>query len=149
MPNAGHAFLDSATGAVPIAKGGTASTTAAAALSALGALSSTASVFGLNTGITAGATQTQAGATGLTAVFNDVTTVTTAGDGVRLPAAAAGTFIVVRNSDSVNSMKVWPASGDDIGAGVDTSRNIPFANCWVFFAINATTWRAHTWSTPV
>lgn len=64
-------------------------------------------------GLTAGATQTQAGALALTKEMNRVTTVATAGDGVALPQAQAGLTIIVINKGA-NSMQVYP-----INAGTD------------------------------
>src|SRR3990167_6339585 len=77
------------------------------------------------TTISAGATQTQAGATALTEEFNNVTTVTTAGDGVKLPTAVAGLSIKVKNSGAT-SLAVWPNTSDSINAlAINLSVNIP------------------------
>ena len=67
--------------------------------------------------ITAGTTQTQAGATALTADINRVTVVGTDGDGVKLPTAAAGKRITIINADSTEGLQVWPASSDTINGG--------------------------------
>ena len=64
--------------------------------------------------ITAGSTQTQAGATALTSTINIVDTVGTAGDGVALPSAKAGMRCTVVNNAAVNGVAIWPASGDQI-----------------------------------
>lgn len=66
--------------------------------------------------ITAGTTQTQGGATALTTEVNRVTTVGTAGDGVKLPTAAAGKEVIVRNVGA-NNLQIWPSSGDRIDSG--------------------------------
>lgn len=67
------------------------------------------------TDITAGTTQTQAGATALTGSYNNVTTVGTAGDGVKLPTAAAGLVVQVRNGGAATKvLKIYPATGDAI-----------------------------------
>lgn len=71
----------------------------------------------VTTGITAGSTQTQAGATTLTTQYNIVTVVGTNGDGVELPAAASGLSIWVRNADSAQTLQVWPNSSDTIDGG--------------------------------
>ena len=65
---------------------------------------------------TAGATQTQAGATALTGAVN-VITVGTANDGVRLPAdRSAGDMLYVVNT-STNGAKVYPPTGGAINGG--------------------------------
>lgn len=71
----------------------------------------------VTTGITAGSTQTQAGATALTTTINSITTVGTNGDGVKLPAAVKGRLCIVRHGGSANTAQIWPASGDRIVAG--------------------------------
>ena len=68
-------------------------------------------------GITAGSTQTQAGATALTTDINRVTVVATASDGVKLPTAAGGYEILIINDDSTDALQVWPASDDKIDGG--------------------------------
>lgn len=67
------------------------------------------------TGITAFATGGQASAVPLTAAFNRVTTVATAGDSVRLPAAVPGATCVVFNRGAA-SMDVFPVTGQFINA---------------------------------
>jgi hypothetical protein len=96
--------------------------------------------YSSETGITAGTTQTQGGATALTEEWNNVTTVGTAGDGVALPSAVTGYAITVKNSGA-NSLAVWPASGDKINAlAVNLAVNIPVGGMVTFRAIDATTW---------
>lgn len=65
--------------------------------------------------VTAGTTQTQAGATALTGLVNVVTT-GTANDGVLLPSAAVGTVIAVVNS-SANALKIYPPVGGALNGG--------------------------------
>lgn len=67
------------------------------------------------TGITAFAGGGQANAVPLTATYNRVTTVASAADSVKLPAALAGSRVVVFNKGA-NSMNVFPATGDAINA---------------------------------
>ena len=67
-------------------------------------------------GITAFATGGQANAVLLTATVNRVTTVGTAGDSVKLPAAVAGSRVVVFNKAAANSLNVFPGTGDAINA---------------------------------
>jgi hypothetical protein len=93
-----------------------------------------------NTTITAFATGGQASATALTGEFNNVTTVATAGDSVKLPTAAAGLSITVKNS-GVADLAVFPASSDSINAlAVNLSVTIPVSGMITFKAINATVW---------
>ena len=67
--------------------------------------------------ITAGATQTQAGATALTKDINRVTTVGTDNDGVKLPTASAGLEILIINADAGQDIQIWPNTGDAINGG--------------------------------
>jgi hypothetical protein len=82
----------------------------------------------------------QTGATALTASFNRVTTVATAGDSVLLPAAKPGMQVTVKNT-SANSMNVFPATGDAINA---LSANAAYAVATVktatFFCAVTGTW---------
>lgn len=66
-------------------------------------------------GITAFATGGQANAVALTSTINRVTTVASAADSVRLPAAVAGTVLFVANAGA-NSMNVFPATGEVVNA---------------------------------
>ena len=67
--------------------------------------------------ITAGATQTQAGATALTKDINRVTTVGADNDGVKLPTASAGLEILIINADAGQDIQIWPNTGDAIDGG--------------------------------
>jgi len=67
-------------------------------------------------GITAYAGGGQTNAVALTATYNRITTVATAGDSVKLPAAIAGSRTVVFNKAAANSLNVFPATGDAINA---------------------------------
>jgi len=99
-----------------------------------------ASYGSVETGITAGVVQTQAGATALTGHYCSVDTVATADDGVALPAAAAGRWCVVKNN-TANICLVWPASGDDLGNGVDAATHLQPGQQAEWRAIDGTTWR--------
>jgi hypothetical protein len=66
----------------------------------------------------------QTNGTALTAYINRVTTVATAADSVKLPAATPGADVVVINAAASNSMNVFPATGEFINAG---SANAAFA----------------------
>jgi len=65
--------------------------------------------------VTAGTTQTQAGATALTGLVNVVTT-GNANDGVLLPSACVGTQLVIVNS-SANALRVYPPVGGALNGG--------------------------------
>jgi hypothetical protein len=93
----------------------------------------------LTTGITASTTQTQ-GNGALTKDYNDVTTVANANDTVTLPAAYASRFCIVTNNGA-NILQVFPASGDNLGAGVDAATTIAPGAQYSWFAIDGTTWR--------
>lgn len=93
-----------------------------------------------DTGITAFATGGQASATALAARWNNVTTCATAGDSVKLPAAADGGVIAVKNSGAA-TLAIFPATGDAINAlAVNLSIDLPPGGEIEFHAIDATTW---------
>ena len=80
------------------------------------------SVGGVTTGLTAGTTQTAAGATALTGGINTVTVVAADNDGVILPAdSAQGDTILVANLDSAQDIKVWPNTGATINGAAATT----------------------------
>lgn len=91
-----------------------------------------------NAGLTASTTQTQ-GQGALTAEFNEVSTVANTNDTVTLPTAVAGLRILVINNGA-NTLQVFPASGDDLGLGVDTATTLGAAAKRTFEAFDATTW---------
>ena len=66
-----------------------------------------------NVTVTAGTTQTQAGATALTASTNVVTTVTTSGDGVIIPNGEIGDSVAILNIGA-NPCTVYPPVGGRI-----------------------------------
>jgi hypothetical protein len=92
--------------------------------------------------ITAGTTQTQAGATALTSETNNISTCGTASDCVKLPSAVAGMRIIIRNSGA-QVAAIWPASGDDLGAGVNTvsATTLATGKTVQYDAIDATNWK--------
>ena len=80
------------------------------------------SVGGVTTALTAGTTQTAAGATALTGAINTVTVVGTDNDGVILPAGRGqGDTILVANLDAAQDIKVWPNTGAWINGGTATT----------------------------
>jgi len=98
--------------------------------------------YSLTTGITAGTTQTQAGATALTSELNNITTVAVTNDGVKLPAAIAGKRITVKNGGA-NVAKIYPFLGDFIDDElVNVAITIPVEGVITFIAISGTTWES-------
>ena len=96
------------------------STTAINIGSAISGATSTTTLNGLvidsiSAAVSAAGT-TQAGATGLVSNINNVTVVTAAAAGVRLPTAVAGMRILIRNSDSLDILSIYPATGGTINA---------------------------------
>lgn len=92
--------------------------------------------------ITAGTTQTMAGATQLTSTINHVATCANANDGVALPTAAAGNLVLVKNAGA-NTLKIWPFNGgsDKINDGtVDTAITLATTKSVLLYAIDATNW---------
>lgn len=92
--------------------------------------------------VTAFAGGGQTSATALTTELNRVTTVASAGDSVKLPAATAGLTIVVVNSGA-NSMQVFGAGTDTIN-GVPTATGVPqMVNSAVIYScVVAGSWQA-------
>lgn len=90
--------------------------------------------------ITASTTQTQ-GNGPLTSEVNEVSTVANANDTVTLPTAAAGMRCVVINN-GVNTLRIFPASGDNLGAGVDTATTLASGSNVVYQAYDATNWES-------
>lgn len=87
------------------------------------------------------ATGGQASATALTKQVNRVTTVTTAGDSVALPASAAGLLITVINDAAANGLAVFPASGDAINAlSANASITVPAKTVGLFSCAVAGQW---------
>lgn len=92
----------------------------------------------MHASVTANTVQAQ-GNSALTGDYNTVTTVANANDVVTLPVAFASRFCLVRNSGA-NILQIFPASGDDLGMGVDTSITLRPGAHFTWFAIDGTTW---------
>lgn len=95
------------------------------------------------TTITAFATGGQASATALTEEINNVTTVATAGDSVKLPAAVAGMHIHVKNSGAA-ALDIFPATSDSIDAlAVNLAIRIQPGSSVDFYAKDAIVWESN------
>lgn len=88
--------------------------------------------------ITASTTQTQ-GQGALTGTLNEVETVANDNDTVTLQTADAGLNITVNNHGS-NNLQIFPASGDDLGNGIDVPTVIGPNQSIEFSAFDATNW---------
>jgi hypothetical protein len=100
--------------------GASGSTTTIAIGSAVSGATSTTTLNGLvidsiSAAVSAAGT-TQGTATALVSNINNVTVVTAAAAGVRLPTAVAGMRILIRNSDSLDMLSIYPATGGTINA---------------------------------
>lgn len=92
------------------------------------------------TGITASATQTQ-GQSAMTCEVCNVTTVATANNVVTLPGAVPGKCARVSNNGA-ETLKIFPASGDNLGAGVNTSTTLASGSNIEFCSYDTTNWEA-------
>lgn len=91
--------------------------------------------------ITASATQTQVGATALTADMSRVTVVASADNAVKLPASEAGLVRYVKNAHATNQIGIFPASGDKINAlATDAVYALPALKAVAFVCFVAGTW---------
>lgn len=91
--------------------------------------------------LTAGTTQTQAGATALSSGINRITTATN-NDGVRLPFAEAGGECVIRN-DGGAAVQVWPHSGGKVDGGATNavdSNTLADGSARIYRAMSQTEW---------
>lgn len=94
------------------------------------------------TGLTADVGSIQGG-NALTKDVNVISTCANVGDATTLPAAVAGLEITILNNGA-NATDVFPASGDDAGAGVNAAVSLAAAANITYIAIDGTTWFAKT-----
>jgi hypothetical protein len=80
------------------------------------------------------------GSGALTSNVNQVSTVANPNDNVTLPPALAGLEVIVINSDPVNTLQVFPALGDDLGAGVNISTTQAAGVTNRYVAYDTTNW---------
>lgn len=86
----------------------------------------------------------QGSATQLAAGTTNVTTVATAGDSVKLPTAASGISVTVKNNGATN-LAVFPFTGDSIdGGSVNASVTIVPGAQRTFLAMNTTNWESNS-----
>ena len=91
--------------------------------------------------ITAFATGGQGSAVALKQSYNVISVCATAGDSVKLPATFNVNSIVYIKNDGAESADVFPASGDDLGAGADTAVAVAAGESVTFIATVANaTW---------
>jgi hypothetical protein len=84
---------------------------------------------------------TQGTATGLVSNINNVTVVTAAAAGVRLPTAVAGMRILIRNSDSADTLSIYPATGGTINAlSVNAAFTLAAGSTTELMATTSTQW---------
>ncbi len=95
----------------------------------------------IHTGLTASVTQTQAGGLQILSSNNEIATVANNGDAVTLPVARAGRIIEIINNNGVFAMQVFPAVGDNLGAGIDQPKILDQNTAVTFRAIDSTNWR--------
>lgn len=90
-------------------------------------------------GLTASVTQTQAGGLALLSSYNEIATVANNGDAITAFAVAEGSRLIVVNNGA-NELQLFPAVGDNFGAGVDLAITIDSGHVGVFIGRNATSW---------
>lgn len=127
-----------------VVTGGTINGTVIGGITPAAATVTTLTLTGLLTrsttaGITAFAGGGQASATALTTDINEVSTVATAADSVKLPSAAAGYSVTIINNGA-NACDVFPASGDNLGAGIDTAASLAAGAKITYDCYDTTNW---------
>jgi hypothetical protein len=96
--------------------------------------------FGATSGLTAATTQTYAAAIQLPYGVSQTSVCANVNDGAKFPSAKAGR-IVLHANDGVQTEKLYPFSGDNLGAGVDVAITIAAGLTGFWFAIDSTNWR--------
>ncbi|MEE9354190.1 MAG: hypothetical protein V3U75_01235 [Methylococcaceae bacterium] len=96
--------------------------------------------------ITAGITADTGSSQGdgpLTSSINQISVCANAGDAVTMPSAVAGYLVEIYN-DGANAMDVFPASGDNLGAGADTAVSLAAGANITYRSIDVTNWKVRT-----
>lgn len=100
-------------------------------------------VFSSQDAMTAHAGGGQANATPITVSIARFTIVATAGDSAKLPVATPGLEITVINAAAVNSMNVFPATGDAINAlGANAAFALAATKVATFYCTVAGQWHS-------
>lgn len=97
-------------------------------------------VSGVESGITASTTQTQ-GQQPLTKKLNEISVVANANDAATMPAATGDGDEVTIINNGVNTLQLFPETGDDMGAGVDTAVTLAAGSSVKYVDYNATNWK--------
>lgn len=92
----------------------------------------------VESGITASTTQTQ-GQQPLTKDVNEIDVVAFVNDTVTMPTAVTGMEIMIINNGA-NTLRIFPASSDNLGAGVNTAVTLASGSNVTYVAYNATNW---------
>ena len=79
------------------------------------------------------------GGSPLTSAINQISACANAGDAVTMPSAVAGLDIIVIN-DGAQASDVFPATGDDLGAGANTAVSLAAAGRIRYVAYDSTNW---------
>lgn len=97
----------------------------------------------VTTGITASTTQSQ-GQGALTSSVNEISTCANDNDTVTLPSSTALSDNVLVINNGANTLQVFPASGDNLGNGVNASTTIAAGSLKRFVSYDATNWEEMT-----
>lgn len=89
--------------------------------------------------ITAYATGGQANAVQLNSAVNEISVCATSGDSVKLPSALIGSKITIINNGAA-PCDVFPATDDNLGAGVDTAISLANGSSVIYQAFDVTNW---------
>jgi hypothetical protein len=99
-----------------------------------------AKLLSVEAGITADTGSAQGGSP-LTNDLNEISTCANAGDSVTLPTAVAGLRVTIINNGA-QACDVFPASGDNLGAGVDAAASLASGSNITYAAYDATNWES-------
>jgi hypothetical protein len=96
----------------------------------------------LQSGVSAGVTASSPGVQGDSPITKQITEVSVCGttnDAVTAPAAVAGREFTVINHGA-QTLEIWPASGDNLGAGVNTAVTLAAGGIATYVAYDTTNW---------
>lgn len=93
----------------------------------------------LQTGLTASTGSTQATGVDLLEGYNEIATCANAGDSATLPPAVKGMEVIVFNRGA-EACDVFPAVGDNHGAGANTAISLPPGEQFTFFGRSTSAW---------